>query len=83
MSKTPRTKTPPADPDLFDEDGAAAILHVTVRTLRSWRTAGTGPKFSRIGRNVWYRKQRIDEFIAEREGSSNAEFDRFKPATRR
>ncbi|WP_440717532.1 helix-turn-helix domain-containing protein [Gordonia oryzae] len=48
---------------VFDEAGAAVHLSVPARTLKSWRYAGTGPAFHRMGRLIRYTEREIDEFI--------------------
>ena len=64
---------------MLDEEQVAKMLEVAVRTIRGWRTAGTGPKFSKVGRRVWYRKTRIYEWLESRECDST---DDAKPKPR-
>ena len=49
-----------------DETTAAALIGVTVRTLRLWRAAGTSPVFIRAGK-LTYRISAVLEFLASRE----------------
>jgi hypothetical protein len=45
------------DPDdLLNEVEASDILRISVRTLQSWRCKGIGPRFTRIGRSIRYRR---------------------------
>jgi len=43
---------------------AAALLHLSERTLERFRVSGTGPKFVRLGRSIRYRLTDIEAFIA-------------------
>lgn len=44
----------------------------SVGTLKNWRTAKKGPKFSRIGGRVLYHIDRIEQYEREKEsGESN------------
>jgi excisionase family DNA binding protein len=43
---------------------AAAYLKSSTSTLAKRRLRGRGPKFSRIGRAIRYRKLDLDEFMA-------------------
>ena len=42
---------------------AAALLHLSERTLERFRVSGTGPKFVRLGRSIRYRLTDIEAFI--------------------
>lgn len=48
---------------LIDEPALAAKLGVSRSTLQSWRYAGRGPRFIKLGRMVRYRVADIDEFL--------------------
>jgi predicted DNA-binding transcriptional regulator AlpA len=52
---------------------AAALLHLSERTLERFRVSGTGPKFIRLGRSVRYRLADIEAHIASRTVSSTSE----------
>lgn len=41
---------------LLDEDQAADLLNLSVRTLQAWRIRETGPCFVRAGRAIRYRR---------------------------
>ena len=41
---------------LLTIDEAAAVMRVTVGTLRNWRTLGTGPVSGKLGKRVFYRE---------------------------
>lgn len=48
----------------FDTAGAAAYLHSTEATLRSWRAAGSGPRYHVIhGKTVRYHMSDLDAFV--------------------
>ena len=56
---------------------AARLIRVKPQTLAVWRTAGTGPRYLRLGRGdrgrVLYRREDVEEWLAERVVSSTAE----------
>lgn len=45
------------------ETEAADYLGVKSETLRGWRTAGTAPRYTRIGRRVQYRVEWLEDYI--------------------
>jgi predicted site-specific integrase-resolvase len=48
---------------LFTERQAAQILGVSVKTLQTWRWAGRGPAFVKIGRLVRYDENDLIEVV--------------------
>jgi predicted DNA-binding transcriptional regulator AlpA len=50
--------------DLIDEVTLAVRLGVSRSTLQSWRYAGRGPRFIKLGRLVRYRNADIDSYLA-------------------
>jgi predicted DNA-binding transcriptional regulator AlpA len=52
---------------------AAALLHLSERTLERFRVSGAGPKFVRLGRSIRYRLTDIEAFIAARIVGSTSE----------
>ena len=59
----------PAAPDLLTIPEAAAILRVSVSTLRGRIAAGTGPQTVRIGRLVRIDRADLEEFIASKKNN--------------
>jgi hypothetical protein len=53
--------------DFLTEAQCAKMLGRTVRTLRIWRTQGTGPAYTRIGAEIRYRVDAIREWLIARE----------------
>jgi hypothetical protein len=50
---------------LLSQRKAAALLHLSERTLERWRVSGTaGPKFVRLGHSIRYRLTDIEAYIA-------------------
>lgn len=41
--------------------------NIKAKTLETWRRAGTGPAWFRLGRTVVYRRSVVDAWIAESE----------------
>lgn len=42
---------------------AARHLGLAEKTLANWRSAGKGPRYSRIGRTILYRLDDLDRFV--------------------
>jgi len=59
------------DRDLMDEtlttEAAAEYLHLSEKTLRNWRSVGGGPRFTRAGGRILYKRSWLDEFLAKHE----------------
>jgi hypothetical protein len=49
---------------LITEAEAAAILRVSLTSLRRWRRQGSGPVYRRLGRSVRYRPNDLSDFVA-------------------
>ena len=60
---------------LLDTEQAAAAYNLSQSTLRKWRCTGQGPRFTRIGRAVRYRKSDLDAFLVSRTFASTAQAD--------
>ena len=52
---------------LLTEAEVAAVAEVEIRTVQTWRTERTGPPFTRIGRQVFYRQEVVEQWLKERE----------------
>lgn len=50
-----------------------SMLHVPVNTLNDWRSKGKGPKFVKIGRSVYYRRDDVLDYLQSQVFSSTAE----------
>ena len=46
------------------EAEAAEYLQKTKGSLRVWRCRGVGPQFSKDGKNIWYRRKDLDDYLA-------------------
>lgn len=53
--------------DLVTPAEFAAALGYSEQTLAIWRCEGDGPPYVKLGRNVFYRRATIREWIAKRE----------------
>lgn len=61
---------------LLTQKQAAELLNVSPRTMENWRLRGGGPRFARIGhRNIRYRGEDIDRWIAEHTFANTTEAD--------
>ena len=55
------------DDPLFETNEAGAYIKTPPATLQWWRHRGSGPKYLRLGRRVFYRKSHLDEFLTAAE----------------
>jgi excisionase family DNA binding protein len=62
-SPTPRFDPSTIGNDLIDEVELAVRLGVSRSTLQSWRYAGRGPRFIKLGRLVRYRNADVDAYL--------------------
>lgn len=51
--------------DLFTEEDLATLVGVTTNTLQTWRVAGTGPDYVKLGKAILYRYRDIERWIEE------------------
>lgn len=49
--------------ELMTLEQFAAVMNVSVNTVRYWRSIGYGPKSARIGRRVVYRRVDVDAWV--------------------
>ena len=61
--ETVQTKDATEGSDLLDETRLAARLDVSRSTLQSWRYAGKGPRFIKLGRLIRYRNADVDAYL--------------------
>lgn len=52
---------------LLEQKELAERLHVSLGTLRTWRTEGKGPRFHRIGQMVRYAPSDVKEWLQSRQ----------------
>ena len=55
--------------ELLTPQQLSDYLKVPVATLYQWRTQGTGPKASRVGRHLRYRLADVDRWVDSRAGT--------------
>jgi hypothetical protein len=49
--------------ELLTETEAAPLLRVKVKTLQAWRQQHWGPRYTKVGRRVFYPAIELDRFI--------------------
>lgn len=49
---------------LLSTKQAAEFLSLSPATLNTWRVTGGGPKFTKLGRRIFYHQSALDSFIA-------------------
>jgi hypothetical protein len=64
--------------DMFDERAAGVRLGgtdrpISPRTFQRWRQRGAGPKFVRVGNQIRYRRQDLDQWLEDRVAQSTVE----------
>lgn len=57
--------------DLLGTKQVAAMTGVSEPTLRYWRHIGHGPVSFKIGRRVVYRREAVDQWIADQEKATS------------
>jgi excisionase family DNA binding protein len=57
------SQTPETYHFLLTPTEAAAHLRANPRTLERWRTAGTGPAYVKVGRQVRYRPEDLETYV--------------------
>jgi hypothetical protein len=55
----------PVMDELLTEQQAAARLHVSIKTLQSWRSRGGGPPYRKLGRCVRYAVTDLEAFLRD------------------
>lgn len=58
---------------LSTAEEVSAVLHTPINTLNDWRIKGSGPKFIKLGRAVYYRRDDVLAWLDERTFTSTAE----------
>ena len=70
------------DGELLSSEDAAAVLGISLRTLRRWRQMREGPPWVSIGRRIVYRVQAVRTWLTEKEAESRRPSDA-RPVSRR
>lgn len=55
---------------LADIDQVAEYLNVPVKTLRHWRSTGTGPRAALLGKHLRYRWSDVDAWFEQQQRES-------------
>lgn len=64
MGTCQNTEFPPINAgELLTTEQAAKIYGLSQSTLRKWRCVGNGPRFTRIGRAVRYRRAELGPVV--------------------
>ena len=53
------------DLDLIPIELVSLLLNAKEQTLAGWRSMGLGPKYVKLGKNVFYRREDLKEWINE------------------
>ncbi|PYR51784.1 MAG: hypothetical protein DMF89_04695 [Acidobacteria bacterium] len=64
------------DPVAVDQQTAAAMLCVSVSTLRRWRREGRGPQVIKVSRLVRYRPEDLRRFLRQQAGEAASDRSR-------
>ena len=57
---------------VLDQKAAAALLYTSVKSLQRWREHGTGPRYARGPRRVYYLKSDVLAWLNSRKHDSLA-----------
>jgi len=57
-------------PELLTTKQLATYLNKPVNTIRGWRHRKVGPSGFRLGRDIVYRREAVDAWLAERENAA-------------
>lgn len=57
--------------ELMDQDQVAQLLRTNRNTLAQHRFRGTGPRFVKRGRKIYYFRSAVEEWLREGERSQN------------
>ncbi len=55
------------DDPLYSAAEAAELIHVLPSTLAGWRCSGRGPRFTKIGKKVFYRQSAMQAWLKAQE----------------
>lgn len=73
ITRPPRTSRPQR-PALLTAPEVCAILGIELKTLYNWRTAGRGPRATRVGKYLRYDPVDVEAYIdAQREQTAAGE----------
>jgi excisionase family DNA binding protein len=76
-SRLPEQALPPVQCEFLKDTEAAAVLGISVATLRRWRLLGKGPRAIKLGSSVRYRRADLEEWISTQPACGGvAEVDR-------
>ncbi len=62
-----REKTPLLDDYLEGDEGLAAELNKSPRTIARWRALGEAPPLTRIGKSIYYHRDAVKKWLASRQ----------------
>ena len=62
-----------ADFDLVADEDADPIFGNSKISRGRWRSQGRGPPFIKIGRKIFYRREKLADWLRNRESNSTAE----------
>lgn len=51
--------------NLLDEDQAAALLHVSIKTLQGWRQRKAGPRYFKLSNRVRYSPEDLRTYLTQ------------------
>ena len=61
-------------PIMYRNPEAAKFLRVSTSTLNKWRHSGTGPRFTKCGSVILYRKEELEGWLNGRVHYSTSEY---------
>ncbi len=58
---------------ILDDEELGQLIGVNTDTLMTWRRDGRGPQWTKLGKRVFYRVERVREWIEKREALDGEE----------
>lgn len=65
--------TKPQPTEWMNSVEVAEMVRAPEQTLRYWRWKGTGPKGTKVGRRVLYRRSDVEAWLVERERAQHGQ----------
>lgn len=65
---------------LLNSEELAATLQVTPDTVQEWRNTGTGPRYCKLGKRVFYREEDVKDWALYEANAGEKDVEEARPA---
>jgi predicted DNA-binding transcriptional regulator AlpA len=62
--------------EYIDAPTFCAMVGIKTQTAAKWRCTGEGPRFTRVGSAVRYKRSAVEQWLASRTGTSTSAIER-------